>query len=74
MPYIHSQGFMNHPQFGTVKEAVKAVREQVKIDVVDCRRKFGSAVVKVYNDRVWTVQATKEDMGPMWSRHNIHDE
>lgn len=74
MPYIHSQGFTDHPRFDTIKETVQAVRKQVKIDVADCRRKFGSAVVNVFNNRVWTVQVDKNDHSPMWSRHSIHDE
>jgi hypothetical protein len=44
----------------------------VKEDLIRCRQQWRHAIVKVWDNRVWTVQAGQDDRMPMWSRYTIH--
>lgn len=71
--YIHSQGYDGGPAFPSRAAARKAIRAQVKRDLIDCRRKFGRAIVIKRGADVWEVAPMRDSHAPMWSRYSIHD-
>jgi hypothetical protein len=71
---IKAQGCDPAPHlYDTKKEAIRQVSAMVVEDLHHCRRKFGTAVLKRFEDTVFTVQAIEDDRGPMWSRYSIHE-
>jgi hypothetical protein len=71
--YIKAQGYdVSGETFSSTKKASAEIKKAVAIDLVDCRRKFGTAVVRVWNNVMWEVRPVKDEQGPLWSRYTIH--
>lgn len=71
--YIHTQGYDGGPVFPSRARARKEIRHWLRVAIMDCRRKFGTALVIKPSPDVWEVRPMRDPRGPLWLRFSIHD-
>lgn len=68
---IRAQGYDPLTVYPSIAAARRTIRQWVREDLGNCRRRFQSAVLKVYNKTIYTVQPGRHS-GWVWSSYTIH--
>jgi hypothetical protein len=68
---INSLGYQNQVEYNTIEEARAALREMVEGDLIDCRRRYGSACKVETGKDSYTVKVGNAQSVSVWSSHSI---